>query len=149
MLPYHISSATPDDLPMLDALWDDRSATDTQRFLERGQWMREHQRGEMLVAKINQQVVGFGMITLWAKVAEISDLCVFPAQRNHGIGTGLIQALLTYAHQRRYTQVEIGVLADNHRALALYERLGFVYNRTIHHTTPAGLSEILYLVHSL
>ena len=45
----------------------------------------------------------------------------------HGIGTALLTALLDLAdHWLGLTRLELHVFADNHRAIALYQRLGFI-----------------------
>lgn len=43
-----------------------------------------------------------------------------------GIGALLLSAALELARQAGYEQVELDVVADNRRAIALYQRLGFV-----------------------
>lgn len=42
-----------------------------------------------------------------------------------GIGTALMQAAVESAQALGYAQLELGVYADNARAIALYERFGF------------------------
>jgi RimJ/RimL family protein N-acetyltransferase len=48
-----------------------------------------------------------------------------PDQRNRGIGTALIQVAEQAARERGYQRIGLGVEIDNHRALRLYERLGY------------------------
>ena len=42
-----------------------------------------------------------------------------------GLGTILISRALEQAKENRFTQVELGVFADNERAIGLYRKLGF------------------------
>jgi RimJ/RimL family protein N-acetyltransferase len=51
---------------------------------------------------------------------------VVPAYRGRGIGFRLINAALGQAHESGFLRVEFSVYADNARAIALYEKIGFV-----------------------
>ena len=51
---------------------------------------------------------------------------IVPAYRGRGLGLRLIQAALAQAWAARFVRVEIDVHADNARAIALYEKVGFV-----------------------
>jgi len=64
-----------------------------------------------------------GAGTLW-------QLAVHPALQSCGIGTFLIAAAELRIGNRGLRQAELAVEEDNHRARALYERLGYVvYDR--------------------
>jgi ribosomal protein S18 acetylase RimI-like enzyme len=57
---------------------------------------------------------------------EINGLHVWPAERrSHGTGTAIIRAAEALARDRGYHQIGLGVDDDNHRAAALYQRLGY------------------------
>jgi len=45
--------------------------------------------------------------------------------RRHGIGADLMKRAIAAAWKRRFTRIELTVRADNHAAIALYERMGF------------------------
>src|SRR5215813_672502 len=66
-----------------------------------------------------------GMIDVEHRPGEIylSRIEVHPSYQGHGIGTRLISALIDEARQNRQDLV-LDVLAVNHRAQALYQRLG-------------------------
>ena len=49
-----------------------------------------------------------------------------PAYRGRGLGSRLIEAALERARAAGFVRIELDVYADNARAIALYERLGFV-----------------------
>jgi RimJ/RimL family protein N-acetyltransferase len=51
---------------------------------------------------------------------------ILPAHRSRGVGRLLIEATLAKARENGLTRVELSVHADNARAIALYERVGFV-----------------------
>jgi ribosomal protein S18 acetylase RimI-like enzyme len=66
-----------------------------------------------------------GMIDVEHRPAEIylARIEIFPSYQGHGIGTRLIGALADEAQQNGQDLV-LDVLAVNHRAQALYQRLG-------------------------
>lgn len=106
-------------------------------------------RGVALVAAADQLACGFGMLTIWPRAAEISDLIVTPALRGQGIGTQLITALTEAARGLNATVVEIGVALGNVRALQLYRRLGFREYRSVYLDLGAGPELVLFLKKSL
>src|SRR5580700_6463049 len=66
-----------------------------------------------------------GMIDVEYRPAEIylSRIEIHPSYQGHGIGTGLISALIDEA-TRKGQELVLDVLTVNHRAQALYQRLG-------------------------
>ncbi|MCA9992400.1 MAG: GNAT family N-acetyltransferase [Ardenticatenaceae bacterium] len=77
------------------------------------------------------QPVGSGQLLRYPSSAEIADLGVAPAWRNQGIGSALVLTLTEFARLAGYSFVEIGVVVSNRPALALYQRLGFAWDREI------------------
>ncbi len=59
----------------------------------------------------------------WAGITAVS---VDPAHRRRGLGLAVMGALLDWAAEQGAGTAYLQVLADNHAALTLYERLGFV-----------------------
>ncbi|MCJ9673104.1 MULTISPECIES: GNAT family N-acetyltransferase [unclassified Neorhizobium] len=51
---------------------------------------------------------------------------IIPGYREKGLGTRLIRAAVGQARDRGFHRVELHVHADNLRAIALYEKVGFV-----------------------
>jgi RimJ/RimL family protein N-acetyltransferase len=51
---------------------------------------------------------------------------IVPAYRGRGLGLRLVQAVLDEARRSGFVRIELDVHADNARAIALYERIGFV-----------------------
>lgn len=82
-------------------------------------------------AWVDNRLIGWGLLTRWRDVGEISDLWVDEAHRKQGIGTQLIYHLAQMAKNRRIRTLEIGVDEDNLSARRLYDRLGFVFHRQI------------------
>jgi ribosomal protein S18 acetylase RimI-like enzyme len=85
-----------------------------------------------VVAEIGQLMVGSGLLVIYAHGAELANLRVAEKHREQGIGTALIHVLTCLAKHVGLASVEIGVAADNGRALALYQRLGFAEDRWLH-----------------
>lgn len=55
----------------------------------------------------------------------VVDLLTHPDYRSRGVGTALLQACEDAAHTRGASSISLGVGVTNHRARALYERLGY------------------------
>lgn len=64
----------------------------------------------------------------------LDGLCVRPDLRGRGIGTALLAAICDEGRARGYAAVRLDVVDTNDRARALYERRGFVRERS----TPIG-----------
>jgi len=105
--------------------------------------------GIRLVAELDKQIVGCGQLISWRANAEIADLVVAAQHRNRGIGRVLIQELLKKARTLGYPIVEIGVEAANEIALTLYQKTGFVYQRTVSVTWQGKESVYIYLERKL
>lgn len=60
----------------------------------------------------------------------LDGLCVADWARGRGVGTALLDAICLEARARGYTAVRLDVIDGNNRARALYERTGFVVDRT-------------------
>jgi ribosomal protein S18 acetylase RimI-like enzyme len=56
----------------------------------------------------------------------LDGLCVDRVARSQGLGSALLGAICEQARSRGYTAVRLDVIDSNLRAIALYERLGFV-----------------------
>ncbi len=65
-----------------------------------------------------------------AEMFLLDGLCVADGARGQGVGTALLNAICLEARDRGYTAVRLDVIEGNDRARALYERAGFVLDRT-------------------
>jgi RimJ/RimL family protein N-acetyltransferase len=82
------------------------------------------------VAVVDDKVVG------WCDVVRVErpvhahvgvlGMGLLPAHRGKGHGTELINAVVEDAHRVGISRIELTVHADNDRAIALYEKVGFV-----------------------
>ncbi len=57
---------------------------------------------------------------------ELISMWVAPRARGKGAGEALIDAVIRWARTQRVERVSLDVWEDNERAIALYERCGFV-----------------------
>jgi RimJ/RimL family protein N-acetyltransferase len=89
--------------------------------------------GEMtlaLVAEADAEVVGNVIVSV--ERSSISDhmgtlsICIADGWRDVGMGGDLVRAALDWARERGLAKVALGVFPDNERAIAVYERAGFV-----------------------
>jgi GNAT superfamily N-acetyltransferase len=95
--------------------WDEQRQRDSHtRSFNPGRWQI-----------ITTDGTDIGMIDIEYRPTEVylSRIEVHPRYQSHGIGTRLISALIDEA-QRKGQDLVLDVLAVNHRAQALYQRLG-------------------------
>jgi len=87
-------------------------------------------RGALLVARLNRRVVGLvlvetGQLRRQRHVARL-EILLEKESRGFGIGRLLMEAVITWATESpRITKLALTVFADNTRARALYEAMGF------------------------
>ncbi len=83
----------------------------------------------VLVAEVQGALVGMldfhGYRHPQRQHAGIFGMSVAAGWRGQGIGTALLEALFRWAPQHGVRRTELEVLASNHGAIRLYERLGF------------------------
>jgi ribosomal protein S18 acetylase RimI-like enzyme len=60
-----------------------------------------------------------------AEFAYISNVCVDPNYRDMHIGTFLLDNLIKEYKEKNYNEIVLDVLADNPRAIHLYQKMGF------------------------
>ena len=87
-----------------------------------------------VVAEDDGEVVG-GVIGMQARaddgrgapepgLCHVSMVFVAPGRWRHGIGAGLLEALMAEARRRGFDRVQLWTDADNYRARALFQRAG-------------------------
>jgi ribosomal protein S18 acetylase RimI-like enzyme len=126
--------------------WPTRALDSVTELLARTLKLTQNRRGLGVVGMWDGKLCGFGLLTVWPRAAEISDLIVNPDYRGRGIGSRIISFLTDTAGAMRVPVLEIGAARSNPRALALYRRLGFVDGRTIELDLGCGPEPVLYLV---
>jgi ribosomal protein S18 acetylase RimI-like enzyme len=62
-------------------------------------------------------------------VGHVTQVCVLPEYRSHGIGESLMAATMGSLRKRGFTMISLTVTEANARAVALYKRLNFESKR--------------------
>jgi len=96
-------------------------------------WIAEMIRGAehlALVAESDGEVVGNVLVNVDRNVTTehigVLAICVADGWRDGGIGSELVRGAQEWAAERGLRKVSLGVFPDNERAIAVYERCGFV-----------------------
>ena len=116
-------------------------------------WIGELIRGAehlALVAEADGEVVGNVLVSVdRGRATEhigVLSICVALDWRDVGIGSELVAAAQEWAARRGLRKVSLGVFPDNARAIAVYEKLGFVREGLRHmqyHSGDAYRDEVL------
>ena len=69
---------------------------------------------------------GYKYFAAIEKHAGVLGIGLLPDYRGQGLGKALLEAAIAAAEQRDFRRIELTVFADNLRAMALYEKTGFV-----------------------
>ncbi|PJF42849.1 MAG: hypothetical protein CUN55_09505 [Phototrophicales bacterium] len=131
MIPSFRQVQLSDVVQLHQNCWSETSSAYVEDLVRRAIRLYEQKRGGAIVALHNERAIGYGMLTIWGTLGEISDLIVTPAYRRQGIGTCIIHQICFLAIDLGIYEVEIGALAENVDAIRLYERLGFVRHRQL------------------
>jgi ribosomal protein S18 acetylase RimI-like enzyme len=125
--------------------WPNRAPDGVRRLLNHALGLAVKRRGLGVVSVRDDLVCGFGMLSLWPRTAEISDLIVTPALRGQGIGSRIVAYLTQAARNLCADTIEIGAAESNPRALELYRRLDFADDRVIQVDLGNGPEPVIYL----
>lgn len=126
--------------------WPERDFTAIYNLVLRATRSQTDKRGlGLVIVDERDRACGYGQLTLWPMVGEISDLVVEAAHRSEGWGTAMVQTLVRKAVNMGLEEVEIGASSLNPRAGALYRRLGFVDSHTLMVNTGQGREEVQYM----
>jgi ribosomal protein S18 acetylase RimI-like enzyme len=134
------------DAPALHAaLWPGKTRRTVDRRVQSIVIRRRRGLAWGVVAEVEGQIVGYGQVSQWGQSAEISNLIVAEGWRGRGIGTAIIERLLSIIRERGYADVEIGAAVSNPRALALYRSLGFEDRRQVLMRIDGKPEPVIYL----
>lgn len=136
----------PDDANILHRhCWQEKHLYKIEELVQRALVLEKHRRGQGTIATYQNRLCAFGMVTLWTRVAEISDLVVEAPLRSRGIGSQIVDYLTAYAREMGAEIVEIGAQVSNYRALNLYQRLGFTQYRVLEPQSGIMTEPVIYL----
>jgi RimJ/RimL family protein N-acetyltransferase len=92
-------------------------------------WTSNLENRIVLIAHDGERIVGHLQISIGTspRFREMGELIIYLHQefQNLGLGTAMIRKGILFARERGLHRVELGVIADNHRAIHLYEKEGF------------------------
>lgn len=83
------------------------------------------QSGRVIVAEVQEQVVGYAVVWFTAEEGELGDIAVHPDRRRRGVGRILVEAVVEEARRRGAEQLFLQVRESNRAALRLYDGAGF------------------------
>ena len=83
------------------------------------------------VACCNEEIVGqlavMGGSLLRTQHVGVIEMFVHPDVRDQGLGAKLLAKSISWCQENAYLQkLELSVISDNHRAIALYQKTGFI-----------------------
>ena len=87
----------------------------------------------IFLAEEGEEVIGYlGLVFRDSRIAEVQSVYVRPASRRQGVAAALLAEAAAASREHGYSHIHLDVLATNHQALAVYERLGFAdYQRRL------------------
>lgn len=85
----------------------------------------ENKNTTYIVAKENNEVVGFAGISICLDEATLNNIVVKKSCRNRGIGGELLESLIELCSELRMKTFTLEVDASNEPAIHLYEKFGF------------------------
>lgn len=85
----------------------------------------DHRGGFAIVARSDDQVIGFILIRAVANEAELITVAVHPSSRRSGVAHALVASACRHLATMGAKALFLEVRSDNVPAIALYEKLGF------------------------
>ena len=106
---------------------------------------------QCMVLVREDQVVGYGILSVAAGEAHILNVCVEPEFRSLGYGERLVDEMLYRARAASVKAIFLEVRPSNKNALALYRKKGFhkVANRPAYYQANKGREDAAVLVKKL
>jgi N-acetylglutamate synthase len=91
-----------------------------------------------VIAVMDGRPVGTGTVMLEDGLAGVFTMGTAPDVRARGIATGILATMLSWAWEHGATHAYLQVSADNHRAISVYRKFGFVDAYTYHYRGRPG-----------
>ena len=106
---------------------------------------------QCIVLDRNEEVAGYGILSVAAGEAHILNLCVEPKYRSHGYGERLLDEILFRARSSSVREIFLEVRPTNEHALALYKKKDFyqVANRPAYYQAQGGREDAAVLAKKL
>ncbi|WUI01004.1 GNAT family N-acetyltransferase [Spirillospora sp. NBC_00431] len=113
------------DTPDEEDVGDLQGATREMRLTLNGEY-GTFLRGASFVAEHEGRPVAGALVTLYKDVPLLAFVFVAQSHTGHGLGRGLIQAVMHALADQGHDTLTLAVTRRNHRARRLYDQLGFV-----------------------
>ena len=99
----------------------------------------------------NNQICGYGIMSIIEYKAHILNLCIQPDLRNNGLGGQMLTHLTELATTHHAEIISLEVRPSNQNALTIYEKSGFtiIGCRKDYYPTPFGHEDALVLAKNL
>jgi len=106
---------------------------------------------QCIVLERDNEVAGYGILSIAAGEAHILNLCIEPAFRSYGYGERLLDDILFRARTSSVREIFLEVRPSNVHALALYKKKGFhkVANRPSYYQSHEGREDAAVLAKKL
>lgn len=78
-----------------------------------------------IVAKAKDEIVGFAGLKIIFDEADIMNIVTKKSYRNQGIGSLLLENLITISHKLNLNSINLEVNEENNEAIHLYKKFGF------------------------
>ena len=85
----------------------------------------ESENSKYIIAKLDDEIIGFAGIKLVMDEADIMNIVTKKSYRNQGIGTLLLENLISICQNLNLSSISLEVNEDNQTAIHLYKKLGF------------------------
>lgn len=85
----------------------------------------ENENSEYIVARMNNEIVGFGGIWITPVDIHITNIVTKKTKRNMGIGSAILQELINLTKSKNYNELTLEVNEKNEVAQKLYMKYGF------------------------
>ena len=101
----------------------------------------ENNNSKYIVAKIDDEIIGFTGINIVLDVADITNIVVKKSFRGKGISKILLKSIIDIAKSNNCSTINLEVNSKNSIAISLYEKFGFkqVGNRKNYYNENDGL----------
>lgn len=87
----------------------------------------ENNNSQYIIAKIDNEIVGFAGIKIILDEADIMNIVTKKTYRNQGIGTLLLESLISLSKKLNLKSLSLEVSEENLPAIHLYKKFGFEY----------------------
>ena len=77
------------------------------------------------VLELDSRIIGYGLMSVAAREAQILNLCIHPNWQGHGYGQQILKHLIELAKQKNAQSIFLEVRTSNQTAMNLYHKMGF------------------------